>query len=164
MKFLTVSFLAIFGLLYFHFNDSTKFSISIERKLTTDNCITGYLSINNNPICYTMELPYRGNINNISSIPKGKYDAFIRSDKNLGWRIELINVRGRENIQIHVGNYTSDITGCVLVGKSVKINNCSTGQSNNALKEIEKMVRDFKSDLCLKCNSTEEYTIEVEYR
>lgn len=94
--------------------------LPLSEKISSDNCIQGYLSIKGNPICYTMELPYRGNINDLSSIAKGKYEAIIRTDKKLGWRIELLNVPNRrENIQIHMGNYTSDITGCTLVGKIV---------------------------------------------
>ncbi|OJW34628.1 MAG: hypothetical protein BGO54_07815 [Sphingobacteriales bacterium 46-32] len=164
IKLLVVS---IFVIINFNFSlkvNDAKFSVSIERKLTSNNCIQGYLSINGSPICYTMELPYRGNINDISSIPKGKYDAVIRTDKKLGWKIELLNVPNREHIQIHLGNYTSDITGCTLVGKSINTDNCSVGKSKDAIMEIERLFKDFKSDLCLECNSSKEYEIEVEYK
>jgi hypothetical protein len=37
----------------------------------------------------------------------------------LGWRIELDDAAtGRRNIQIHSGNITSQIAGCILVGRS----------------------------------------------
>lgn len=164
LKLLITSIFALFSAIYFLKNDDHKFNVLIERKLTSDNCIQGYMLINDNPVCYTMELPYKDNINDISSIPKGKYDAYIRTDKKLGWRIELVNVPNREHIQIHLGNYTSDIIGCTLVGKSVKTDNCTVGKSKEAIKEIEKLFKDFKSDLCLDCNTSQEYNIEVEYR
>ncbi|MFT4018920.1 MAG: DUF5675 family protein [Agriterribacter sp.] len=164
IKLLLIGVFTLFTTSFFQNNKEVKFKVSVERKLTSDNCIQGYLSIKDNPVCYTMELPFRGNINDISSIPKGKFDAIIRTDKKLGWRIELLNVPNREHIQIHLGNYTSDITGCTLVGKSVDTNNCSVGKSKDAIKEIEKLFKDFKSDLCLECNSSQEYAIEVEYK
>lgn len=164
IKLLVLGIFAFLTTSFFQNNAEIKFKISIERKLKSDNCIQGYLSITDNPICYTMELPFRGNINDISSIPKGKYDGVIRSDKKLGWRIELLNVPNREHIQIHLGNYTSDITGCTLVGKSVNTENCSVGKSKDAIKEIERLFKAFKSDLCLECSSSQEYDIEVEYK
>jgi hypothetical protein len=164
MKVLITGVLGLLTITSFQNSNDAKFKISIERKLTSNNCIQGYLSINNTPTCYTMELSYNGNINDISSIPKGKYDAFIRTDKKLGWRIELVNVPKRDHIQIHLGNYTSDITGCTLVGKTVKTDNCTVGQSKDAIMEIEKLFKNFKSDLCLDCNSSQEYQIEVEYK
>jgi len=145
-------------------HNNQKFAISIERKLTTDNCILGYLTVNGTSICHTMELPFRGNINDISSIPRGKYDASIRTDRKLGWRIELKNVPGRQNVQIHIGNYTADITGCTLVGKTVDTDNCSVGQSKDAIREIERAFVNFKSDLCLECVSSPRYELEVEYK
>jgi len=165
MKLLTTGIFLFICLSFFKINGDEKFRISIERKITSSNCIQGYLTINDSPICYTMELPFRDNINDISSIPKGKYNAFIRTDKKLGWRIELINVpNSREHIQIHLGNFTSDITGCTLVGKTVKIDNCTVGKSKDAIKEIETLFKNFKSDLCLECSSSQKYEIEVEYK
>lgn len=152
---------------YSSFNNvkkESKFKITIERKISSEECIQGYLSINDKPLCYTMELPYRENINYLSSIPKGRYDAFIRTDKTLGWRIELVNVPKRDSVQIHLGNYTSDITGCILVGKKVFISNCTLEKSKDAISEIEKLFINFKSDLCLDCNSSQQYQIEVEYK
>src|SRR5271166_3801664 len=41
-------------------------------------------------ICNGLELPWRGNNNEISSIPAGLYEGFVRTDGLRGWRIELI--------------------------------------------------------------------------
>lgn len=65
---------------------------------------------------HTLELPYADNLNDLSSIPPGTYTAFVRIDGHRGWRLELRNVPGRKHIQIHKGNTTNDILGCILVG------------------------------------------------
>jgi Family of unknown function (DUF5675) len=112
--------------------------IEISRKSITDQCILGYLLVNEQVICYTLELPYVGNINGISTIPAGEYTGFIREDGSKGWRIELDNVSGRKNIQIHVGNYTSQILGCTLVGMGANVDGCTVSESQkarNALRE-----------------------------
>ncbi len=83
--------------------------------------------------CHTLELPYRWNINDFSSIPVGEYGAIIRyykadrgnildnalrkirslyeeqsvkllsTDPLAHWRIELTGTGSRENTQIHKG-------------------------------------------------------------
>lgn len=112
------------------FAQSTK--IEISRKSTTDQCIMGYLLVNGEVICYTLELPYVGNINGISTIPAGQYTGFVREDGSKGWRIELENVQGRKNIQIHIGNYTSQIIGCTLVGMGANVEGCAVSDSKKA--------------------------------
>jgi hypothetical protein len=65
----------------------------------------------------TLELPWLNNARSISCIPIGIYKAFIRNSPR--WKrdvIELIDVPGRKNIQIHPGNYFYDIEGCILPG------------------------------------------------
>ena len=59
----------------------------------------------------------------------------IRYDKKDHWRIELIGVPKRENIQIHIGNTTirnpkgEKNEGCVLVGTSVSLAGCRVNDS-----------------------------------
>lgn len=72
-------------------------------------------------LCATIELPYRNNMNHISSIPAGVYGGSVKTaptsdGKDLGWRIELIGTGDRLGVQIHVGNAPVNSTGCVLVG------------------------------------------------
>ena len=69
--------------------------------------------------CFTLELPDLGNQANISCIPPGRYRAFKRESPSNGLCIELIGVPGRRYIQIHKGNFTRDIKGCILVGAGV---------------------------------------------
>ena len=110
--------------------------LEIRRMSITDKCIAGYLLVNDSVICYTLELPYIDNINFISSIKPGTYEASIKEDGQLGWRIKLKNVPGRDDILIHIGNYKSDITGCTLLGTDVDINNCTVSHSRDALDKV----------------------------
>ncbi|HYC30130.1 MAG TPA: DUF5675 family protein, partial [Chitinophagaceae bacterium] len=111
-----------------------------------------------------LELPDVINKQYISSIPKGVYPAFIRTDGTKGWRIELEDVPNRTNIQIHVGNYTSNIDGCILIGTKVDIDNCAV--LNNVRKEamdkLQNAFNKFTTDLVLEQGKTNPIQIEVE--
>ncbi|MEZ5431155.1 MAG: DUF5675 family protein [Verrucomicrobiales bacterium] len=111
-------------------------SIEIERKHSDSKSTLGYLSINGNPICYVMEKPWRGNYPFMSSIPKGTYEAKIRKDGSLGWRIQLEGVPQREEIQIHVGNKQDDSVGCLLPGLSVSEDFTEVHESRKAIGKI----------------------------
>lgn len=76
----------------------------------------------------TLELPWRENRQDVSSIPIGVYkSAYGPSSKNIGgvstW-YRLQQVKGRSGVLIHPGNwagdkskgYASSVEGCILVG------------------------------------------------
>jgi Family of unknown function (DUF5675) len=158
---LGVIVLGLFAWYITPYSNSSSFQITIERLSPTDKCYMGYLSLSNTIKCYTLELPYKGNQNYISSIPLGKYSAFIRKDGKMGWRIELVDTGDRKHIQIHSGNSPSDIEGCVLVGEQIEVNKCLILNSKLALKKIEAEFTKFQSDLCIDCDNTNKYPIEV---
>ncbi len=94
--------------------------INIKRWYHKD-CTIGRLTLSGGTFqCFTLELPWKENERGISCIPAGTYEAFKRMSPKNGSVIELLNVKDRSNIQIHRGNYTRQIEGCVLVGDSVK--------------------------------------------
>lgn len=70
--------------------------------------------------CFTLELPWHGNSRGISCIPSGTYKAFKRESSKNGSVVELRDVPNRTFIQIHSGNYTRQIEGCILVGDGIK--------------------------------------------
>lgn len=70
--------------------------------------------------CLTLELPWLDNQRNISCIPAGAYTARFYDSPKHGRVILLDNVPGRSMIEIHAGNYTRQIEGCILVGDSLK--------------------------------------------
>lgn len=84
-----------------------------------DDCTIGRLWINNFQ-CFTLELPNLDNQQDISCIPAGDYEYYFRNSPHNGDVLELRNVEDRSYIQIHAGNYTRQILGCILVGDGVK--------------------------------------------
>jgi len=90
--------------------------------------------------CVTLELPYIANKKNISCIPTGKYAAMKYDSPSNGDCILLKDVPNRDMIEIHAGNFYSDIEGCVLVGNNFSdINNddiVDVVASNDTLDEL----------------------------
>lgn len=68
--------------------------------------------------CKTLELPWRDNQYQISCIPKGNYNVVRRWSEKYGNHFHVLGVPGRNYILIHVGNYYTEIRGCILVGTS----------------------------------------------
>ena len=66
----------------------------------------------------TLELPWLENKRSISCINEGIYIVEYRDSPTLGDVLHLKDVLGRTWIYIHKGNYTRQILGCILVGKS----------------------------------------------
>lgn len=111
--------------------------IDIERMNKNDLCIQGYLSLNGKVVGYSLELPYVGNHDSASSIHPGTYIGKVKEGGRLGWRIELLDVEDRTNIQIHVGNIRDDSRGCILVGKDADVKNCSVSESKKTMDIIK---------------------------
>lgn len=84
--------------------------------------------------CFGLELPWRGNENDISCIPEGKYDGYIRYSPNQKRDvITLRDVPDRTWINIEVGNYTRNILGCLIVGDGIRdIDNDGTPDVTNS--------------------------------
>jgi len=102
-----------------------EFKITIYREYPGNRCTSGYLAVNGRIIVYTLERPWKDNQKNISSIPAGSYSGILRYDHRDHWRIELRNVPGRTNVQIHVGNEPDETKGCILVGTKLSSDLCS---------------------------------------
>ena len=75
------------------------------------------------PICFTLELPWLGNRQNVSCIPEGSFNCAYLPRSASGryrkvWHVE--DVPGREGILIHAGNFAgtgdlrTDSWGCIL--------------------------------------------------
>jgi hypothetical protein len=98
------------------------FEIIVDRLYRHSQSIIGKMYVNGSELCYTLELPWKHNKHNISCIPYGSYGGYVRTDGTKGWRIELTGVPSRSHTQIHVGNYPSEIRGCILVGTGFTTN------------------------------------------
>jgi len=65
----------------------------------------------------TLEPPWKDNQHGISCIPAGTYECKRYLSPKHGYDVfEVLNVPGRSNIEIHVGNTPVDTEGCILVG------------------------------------------------
>lgn len=125
----------------------SAFRIEIQRKYNGADCVSGYLLINGKVACYVLERPWANNAPQISSIPKGEYSATIRDDGKLGWRIELIGVPGRNNIQLHIGNTIADSTGCLLPGEDIAGSLCTVSKSGAALEKLRTSLAEWQEKL-----------------
>lgn len=70
--------------------------------------------------CLTLELPWKENANDISCIPAGTYEYVKYDSPRHGAVLLLLDVPGRSMVELHAGNYTRQIEGCILVGDSLK--------------------------------------------
>ena len=104
------------------------------------DCTIGILNYGLSARACTLELPWKENQQNISCIPAGYYVAQYRKSPSNGDVIELKDVPSRSFIQIHSGNYTSQIAGCILVGDSIVDLNgdgvLDVANSKNTLKRL----------------------------
>lgn len=95
----------------------------LVRKSTSDQGTFGILTYKNFT-CFTGELPWHKNQQGISCVPPGQYQIEKWSSKSFPFALHLLNVKGREGILIHQGNFCGDtkkgfksnILGCILVG------------------------------------------------
>ncbi len=63
-----------------------------------------------------LELPDRNNQRSISRIPAGRYTCELRYSDKYGWHYQVKDVKDRDFILIHFGNYYTHTRGCILVG------------------------------------------------
>lgn len=73
--------------------------------------------------CLTLELAWKDNAPFVSCIPTGSYRAIPRVSAKYGKHYYILQPNGSEIpertfILIHVGNFKSDIEGCILVGQA----------------------------------------------
>ena len=87
-----------------------------------------------------LELPYRNNMREISSIPVGKYRVEKRTSVKYGSHFHVLGVSGRTLILIHVGNYHMNSKGCILVGSAHKyLNTDKNLDVANSLQTMKKL-------------------------
>lgn len=93
-------------------------------KLIRDDCTAdrtlGTLQHDDGTVqCQTLELPWRGNVNQISCIPAGIYECHLRYSPKHNFDLFWVDgVHGRGAIEIHAGNRVRDSLGCILLGTS----------------------------------------------
>lgn len=88
----------------------------------------------------TLELAYKNNMREISSIPAGRYKVEKRVSVKHGSHFHVLEVNGRTLILIHVGNYHMNTKGCILVGSEHKyLNTDKNLDVANSLQTMQKL-------------------------
>ncbi|GGH68215.1 hypothetical protein HNQ91_001499 [Filimonas zeae] len=100
----------------------------------------GELFVNNKLFCYTIELPWKDNQQQVSCIMEGTYNLVKRHSVNHSHHLLLKGVEGRELILIHPANNTlKELRGCISPVKVLTAPGC--GDSSRAVFEpLLKMV------------------------
>lgn len=93
--------------------------LTLKRTTFTKASTIGELSVNGEFFCYTLERPWMDGKNtlNEAAILPGTYKVILTQSPH--WKTQvplLLNVPGRDNIEIHIGNFPQDIKGCICVG------------------------------------------------
>jgi len=95
-------------------------NLLIIRETFTDVSTIGNLYLNGELLCDTLENPYLDNQRSISCIPEGQYKVRLRTARESASRdyVHLLvqDVPNRDWILFHIGNKSSDTSGCILVG------------------------------------------------
>ena len=87
----------------------------LERQINYHNATKGELLVQNKTF-ETIELPYKDNQRNISSIPPGTYTwQKIKRTSNGNDAVYIRDVKGRTQILIHQGTKPEHSQGCILL-------------------------------------------------
>ena len=92
--------------------------LKLTRVCTSDVGTFGVLSHANQPICVTLEEPWKDNKRGISCVPSGSYKCVEHTGSRFQHVWRLLDVPKREAVLIHNGNTLDDTEGCILVGDS----------------------------------------------
>ena len=121
-----------------------KPKITIERSYLP-NCTIGHGSISISGMelmsFKTLELANLGNVRRISCIPEGVYKYRRYESPKHGSVLLLEDVPNRSYIEVHIGNFTRDILGCILTGDSHKdLDNDGIMDVKNSKKTHDKLM------------------------
>lgn len=106
--------------------------LTLKRIAENKDTTFGVLLEGDEPICNTVELPWRGNVHDASCIPLGEYICKFPHPHSGYDTWEITGVPDRAGILIHKGNTSAQIRGCVLVGQSFDFVIDRRGVANSA--------------------------------
>lgn len=101
---------------------------TLTRTGTGDEGTFGRLVTDTGLVCFTGELPWRGNAKGRSCIPPGVYRCIWGPSASFGTCYHVTRVPGRSAILIHAANFVGDTTkgfqcevaGCIAVGTGIE--------------------------------------------
>ena len=90
--------------------------IVLQRTVSTDTYMLGTLRLPNGFVLATIERPWKDNAPNLSCIPAGTYTVRMSySPRFKRYLYEVVGVRGRSGIRIHVANWAAELHGCIAL-------------------------------------------------
>lgn len=104
-----------------------------------NNYTPGTFYWNGEPMCRTLELPWKNNARNVSCIPTGKYYVIKQPPKQTRpyTHFRFMRVNKRDGILIHKITYVKDLRGCIGVGlvlnEDAKKGTCQMLHSTSAM-------------------------------
>jgi hypothetical protein len=108
--------------------------LRLQRIVFTPQSTIGELYVNNDKLCYTLELPIKDALPG-SAIPPGMYPVTNRFSPRFGRNVPHIDdIPNRSDILIHYGNTAKDTNGCILVGMTAQPD--FIGESRNAFEKL----------------------------
>jgi hypothetical protein len=118
-------------------------TVNIQRDTYTGSSVTGTVSVTSDVTSstfngYTLENSHAGDNHDKPPVPPGTYDAFVRADHTPN-RVELLNIPGYFNVQIHPGNTAADVKGCFAPGTTRADN--FVGGSKDAMRQINQIIQ-----------------------
>lgn len=127
----------------------------LHRKIFTANATTGYITLDGQPMFWTLERPWENGanrrddkttakINESTCILTGRYELVPHVWSLTGKFVPMLkNVQGRDGILMHTANYPSQLLGCIAVGFSMASESVlSSKDANEALMRLIKPVWD----------------------
>ena len=130
--------------------------LTIRRALSDEQGTLGVVFLQDDFLCYALELPWRFNAREISCIPAGEYQMVYSMSPRLRIRTyEVIDVPNRAGIRIHSGNWAGDkirgwdshSLGCPLFGDRVGTMKNSAGRNQRAVLNSRSTVRSLEEAL-----------------
>jgi RHS repeat-associated protein len=117
--------------------------ISDRTMSSTHRSVAGKINVTSDRVTdsfegYTMENSHAGDDGNKPPVPQGTYDGMLRTD-HTPTRIELQNVPGYHNIQIHNGSYPRNFKGCFGAGTTHSTD--FLGGTVNAVNKIDQIIQ-----------------------
>lgn len=121
-------------------------------RLTHGAGTLGACFINGTFLCFSLELPWKGNEKEVSCIPAGIYKAVRHTSPKFGETYLLLDVPNRSEIIFHAGNSIADTEGCILLGDRPRSLTSEIWES-----------RDSVHRFLLALNGHKEITVEVKH-
>lgn len=103
----------------------------------------GQINFQDQIICFTLELPWRGNRPGASCIPMEKYKIdYTYSPRFKKNTYEVLQVPGRIGIRIHSANFIHQLHGCIAPGFDIdwRANPLIIKESRKALEILEEVI------------------------